>query len=61
MPTYKVVKHHKRIIHQEYLVKADNEKNAISIVEGGGGIHLPEWDTEEPADVSCDIVEEVED
>ncbi len=45
MSTYKVVKHRKIISHKEYLMVANTEKEAIDIVKGGGGIHLPELRT----------------
>ncbi len=61
MPIYKVAKYSRRIVRREYLVTADTEKDAVTIVEGGGGIHLPEWDSEEPEDISCEVIQEMED
>ncbi len=61
MPLYKVTKKTKRTAHQEFHITADSEEDAEFKVKVGGGIHLPEWDEEEPAKIVCTVVEQIED
>ncbi len=61
MPLYKVAKKIIRTIHQEFHITADNEEDAEFKVKMDGGIHLPEWDKEEPAEIVCTAVEQIED
>lgn len=61
MPLYKVAKKTIRITHQEFHITADSEEDAEFKVKTGGGIHLPEWDEEEPVEIVCTVVEQIED
>ncbi len=60
MPLYKVAKKTIRTAYQEFHITADSEEDAEFKVKVGGGIHLPEWDEEEPAEIVCTVVEQIE-
>ncbi len=60
MPLYKVAKKIIRTAHQEFQITADNEEDAEFKVRMGGGIHIPEWDEEEPVEIACTVVEQIE-
>jgi hypothetical protein len=61
MPLYKVAKKTIRTTHQEFHITADSEEDAEFKVKMGGGIHLPERDEKEPAQIACTVVEQIED
>ncbi len=60
MPLYKIAKRTGRTTHQEFHITADNEEDAEFKVMMSGGIHLPEWDEEEPVEIMCTAVEQIE-
>jgi hypothetical protein len=56
MPLFKVAKKTIRNTHQEFHIIADKEEDAEFKVKMCGGIHLPEWDEEEPVEIVCTAV-----